>query len=196
MQSLFRTHWVKQKGLNVKLGFHNSIKANFGEEPYLQLAQKPFEKAKNVARIRMSSHKLHIETGRYQQKPRSHRYCGDALLAIRKPLKPFWSCHFLNYIVKTEDHVLRCCESYASLRSELPEEMANVLRDDVSILFSSKEPLHLAPKYISKVLCLHDKIVKTSATALAFEGMIERNTILYRITLDDDHCIVVKAPFI
>ena len=23
---------------------------------------------------------------------------GDALLAIRKPLKPFWSCHFLNYI--------------------------------------------------------------------------------------------------
>ena len=71
MQSLFRSHWVKQKRLNGKLGFYNSIKANFGEEPYLQLTQKPYEKAKNVARIRMSSHKLHIETGRYQQKPRS-----------------------------------------------------------------------------------------------------------------------------
>ena len=59
MQSLFRLHWAKQKELNNNLGFYNSIKINFGEEPYLQLTQneKPYEKAKNVARIRISSHK-------------------------------------------------------------------------------------------------------------------------------------------
>ena len=162
MQSLFRSHWVKQKGLNGKLGFYNSIKANFGEEPYLQLTQKPYEKAKNVARIRMSSHKLHIETGRYQQKPRSHRYCRGCVTGNQETIEALLELPFLELHIETEDHVLRSCESYASLRSELPEEMVNVLRDDVSILFSSKEPLHLAPKYISKVLCLHDKIVKTS----------------------------------
>ena len=162
MQSLFRTHWVKQKELNSKLGFYNSIKTNFGEEPYLQLTQKPYEKAKNVARIRMSSHKLHIETGRYQQKPRSHRYCRGCVTGNQETIEALLELPFLELHIETEDHVLRSCESYASLRSELPEEMANVLRDDVSILFSSKEPLHLAPKYISKVLCLHDKIVKAS----------------------------------
>ena len=110
----------------------------------------------------MSSHKLYIETGRYQQKPRSHRYCRGCVTGNQDSIEALLELPFLELHIETEDHVLRSCESYASLRSELPEEMANVLRDDVSILFSSKEPLQLAPKYISKVLCLYDKIVKAS----------------------------------
>ena len=127
MQSLFRTHWVKQKGLNGKLGFYNSIKANFGEEPYLQLAQKPYEKAKNVARIRMSSHKLHIETGRYQQKPRSHRYCRGCVTGNQETIEALLELPVLELHIETEDHVLRCCESYASLRSELPEDINSTI---------------------------------------------------------------------
>ena len=47
-----------------KLLFYNNIKNSFGEEPeaYLRLTQKPYEEAKSVATIRMSSHRLQIET--------------------------------------------------------------------------------------------------------------------------------------
>ena len=162
MQSLFRSHWAKQKELNSKLGFYNSVKTNFGEEHYLQLTQKPHEKAKNLARILMSSHKLHIETRRYQQKPRSHRYCRGCVTGNQDTIEALLELPFPELHIETEDHASRSCESYASLRSEQPEEMVNVLRDNASILFSSKWPLHLAPKSISKVLCLHDKIVKAS----------------------------------
>ena len=100
-----RSHWERQKELNSKLGFYNSIKTNFGEEPYLQLTQKPYEKAKNVARTRMSSHKLLIENGRYRQKPRPHRYCRGCVTSNQDTIEALLELPFPELHIETEDHV-------------------------------------------------------------------------------------------
>ena len=68
---------------------------------------------------------------------------------------------FPELYVETEDYVLQRCEAYKSLRKEFQGDMKNLLLEDIiSTLFSSKKPLYLASKFISKVLELHDNIVK------------------------------------
>ena len=76
LQECFRNHWDKERRRDRKLaGFYNSCKPEFATEKYIQLPYKKCEKS--VAVIRMSSHKLYIETG-----PDEKGSAGDALLRI------------------------------------------------------------------------------------------------------------------
>ena len=70
LQRQFIELWETERLSNRKLCFYNTIKDNFIEEKYLQLTQKRNQgKAADLAKLRMSAHRLQIEVGRYQHKP-------------------------------------------------------------------------------------------------------------------------------
>ena len=75
LQRRFIELWETERLSNKKLYFYNTIKHNFTEEKYIiQLTQKRNQgKAADLAKLRMSAHRLHIEVGRYQHKPPEER---------------------------------------------------------------------------------------------------------------------------
>ena len=61
----FQTIWDKEMMLNKKLWFYNSVKGKFGIDEYIKEVIS-YKEQKCLAQLRMSAHKLKIETGRYQ----------------------------------------------------------------------------------------------------------------------------------
>ena len=57
-----------------KLCTYLKVKQNFGFEKYLNLINK-FDIRKSITKLRISAHKLIIETGRYSKIPRADRLC-------------------------------------------------------------------------------------------------------------------------
>jgi hypothetical protein len=73
MEEWFRKIWDKARTACRKLTFSNQIKVSFAKEPYIQLSNH--KKAKCIAWLRSSSHRLNVETGRYGNKIKSiHQY--------------------------------------------------------------------------------------------------------------------------
>ena len=68
--------WQIQKNKHSvgKLDNYFNLKTNFGMEKYLSVLQN-FEHRRNVARLRLSAHRLQIERGRYQGVLRHDRIC-------------------------------------------------------------------------------------------------------------------------
>ena len=71
----FKVIWSNALKKSPKLSFYAKIKQKWGTEQYL--SQLPFSIRKHLTRIRISSHRLPIETGRYSKTeiPREERYC-------------------------------------------------------------------------------------------------------------------------
>jgi len=72
----YEEQWRKQrkKQADGKLCSYICFKTNFGLEKYLLLL-KNSEQRKNLTRLRISAHRLHIEQGRYQGIPCQNRIC-------------------------------------------------------------------------------------------------------------------------
>ena len=66
-------HAKKQECSVGKLDNYTKVKSNFGFEKYLSLLHFPFRR--DITRLRISSHKLNIETGRYARIDRVDRLC-------------------------------------------------------------------------------------------------------------------------
>ena len=60
---IFMEKWDRARQQNKKLVFYNTIKTQFGVEPYIEKCGHL--ESKLVAKWRMSAHKLNRETGRY-----------------------------------------------------------------------------------------------------------------------------------
>ena len=59
---------------NGKLKTYLALKTKFGLEKYLAILNNVHEK-RSICRLRISSHRLQIETGRYRNVPRDERIC-------------------------------------------------------------------------------------------------------------------------
>ena len=85
LQSKFDSYWLDQiKSSRVgpdgeqhnKLLTYTSFKSHFGMEPYISLVKNRNQRC-HLSRLRLSAHRLGVETQRYQRPPvpRSQRYC-------------------------------------------------------------------------------------------------------------------------
>ena len=77
---IFEEEWDCSRHGQSKLSFYNSVKTDFGLEPYLEIVDEKARKA--ITRLRSSAHDLRVETGRYASKhktptvvDRCCRYC-------------------------------------------------------------------------------------------------------------------------
>ena len=91
--------WLKHREVisesDTKLGIYLSVKDNFGLASYLKLSKFPQHRMA-ISKLRLSAHKLPIETGRYEQTPRHVRWCplgcqqlGDELHYLYQCRHPF-----------------------------------------------------------------------------------------------------------
>ena len=88
-----------------KLRTYRTFKKCISYEKYLNL--KNFEKRKNITQLRISAHKLKIETGRFNSKinyiPPEQRFCTNCSMNI----------------TEDERHFILHCPLYSDLRKEL-----------------------------------------------------------------------------
>ena len=81
-----------------KLEFYNTFKDSYTPSPYLDFTRKNPNR-KTLVKLRISNHKLRIETGRYNNIPRSDRLCT-----------------ICGHNVEDETHFLFHCSRYSSIR--------------------------------------------------------------------------------
>ena len=74
MQKKYITYWNHTLQHSQKLNFYYKIKTNDNPSVYLDLTRKNPSR-KTLVKLRISSHKLRIETGRYDNLPRGERLC-------------------------------------------------------------------------------------------------------------------------
>ena len=76
MRKAFVKHWESSKNASSKLEFYNMIKLKFQTETYLSSINNSSHRA-SATRLRISSHNLYIESGRYEKPivPREARWC-------------------------------------------------------------------------------------------------------------------------
>ena len=85
-----------------KLSTYTDFKTNFGFEPYLKIVNNYYGRS-SLTKFRISAHRLKIETGRYERKPREERICQR--------------CN--NNQIEDEIHFLLACPNYTEARSNL-----------------------------------------------------------------------------
>ena len=75
LRSMFIAIWKGALTQTKKLQLLNSMKQEWGAEPYIN--SLPHDLRVNITRLRLSAHRLPIELGRYQRPiiPRDERYC-------------------------------------------------------------------------------------------------------------------------
>ena len=74
MKQKYISHWNQTPQNSQKLSFYNIIKNNYSSSTYLVLTRRnPLRKT--LLKLRISCHKLRIETGRYDNIPRNKRLC-------------------------------------------------------------------------------------------------------------------------
>ena len=74
MKKKYISYWHQTLQHSQKLSFYYTIKKTFGLSAYLDLTRKNASR-KALVKLRISSHKLLIETGRYDNIPRNERAC-------------------------------------------------------------------------------------------------------------------------
>ena len=82
---------------------------------HVQLTYQSYEKC--VAAIRMSSHKLHVETGRYKTIPRRERICRGCTTADKDIIGGFLHLPECELLIKDENHCLFDCSFYSDIRT-------------------------------------------------------------------------------
>ena len=99
MKQKYISHWNQTLQNSQKLSFYNTIKNNYSPSTYLDLTRKnPLRKT--LVKLRISCHKLRIETGRYDNIPRNERICN------------FCNCNK----IEDETHFLLDCPAYSQVR--------------------------------------------------------------------------------
>ena len=102
MQKKYISYWNLTLQNSQKLNFYYKIKTNYSLPAYLVLARKNPSR-KTLMILRISSHKLRIETGRYVNIPRDERLCS------------LCNCNR----IEDKIHFLLECPSFSSIRETL-----------------------------------------------------------------------------
>ena len=98
MQKKYISYWNHTLQHSQKLNFYHKIKTNYSPPAYLDLTRKNPSR-KTLVKLRISSHKLRIETGRYDNLPRGERLCN------------LCNCNR----IEDETHFLLDCPSFSSI---------------------------------------------------------------------------------
>ena len=152
MQDKFVELWNIERRKNRKLEFYNLIKSQCKEEDYLKLTQKYYEQARSIAKIRMSAHPLHIETGRYKGTPRNPRYCKACCTTDEVTATLLSALPFNEMPVETELHALLECTAYNDLRSSTPPSLYEAIKPKVWNLFDNDDLTHKLATVLGKLL--------------------------------------------
>ena len=135
----FKDVWNLARKQNKKLDFYNSIKNSFEIEPYLNI-QTHQKHLKYTAWLRTSSHKLHIETGRYNKTPKILRICPTCCLETKEDLELLTvlpMCE-LDLAIEDEMHFLKDCHLYDEIRQKSSEALQTAIKQDIGSIFSSE----------------------------------------------------------
>ena len=108
----FKECWAFEKNGSSKLSFYNSVKTEFGKEPYLDNISNCSHRF-STTKLRVSAHDLEIEEGRYSNIPRNERICKWCDLTTS------------NKIIEDESHVLYDCDLYSNLRDKMLRSLGN-----------------------------------------------------------------------
>ena len=124
MREEFVSLWKQAKASSPKLDFYHKIKHEFLPEKYLSLV-KVSEARNSLTRLRISSHNLYVERGRYEtpKVPRKNRWCVH--------------CFFNENEKHVEDefHALAKCPLYTNIRKKFnfspcrSDELIDLLSD-------------------------------------------------------------------
>ena len=151
LEEWFEKTWDRARLTYSKLSFYNQVKHNFAPEPFLHL--KNHKKAKCIAWLRTSSHRLNVETGRYGNKINSihHRARDFCCTQDRSVLELLVNLPNSEVIMEDEVHFLRDCGNYEDLRAEQSPRMYSILQSDISALFDQHLLLLESSNYIYKL---------------------------------------------
>ena len=133
-----------------KLEFYKSIKQNFNAESYLTFVTNYYHRS-SLTKLRISAHKLNVETGRYKCIQREERYCSWCKLVMGK-------C-----IVENEYHLINVCDFYTKLRIDLVKIIKSAtkpLADNINLanfLIESKVNNDIYKIVICKLACFIEK---------------------------------------
>ena len=142
--------WEKDRKENSKLRFYNKVKETFGLEPYVTSSLK-YKERKRVAQLRMSSHQLRVERGRYQQNlndsmRKSCETCMDTATGRLLAELPF--SH--QPIEENEEHVIRTCPLYHDIRGRLSESLKSTIFRSIQSMFD-EEHIKESARFIKKL---------------------------------------------
>ena len=151
MQDKFVELWNIKRRKNCKLEFCNLIKSQYKEEDYLKLTQKHYEQARSIAKIRMSAHPLHIETGRYKGTPRNLIYCKACCTTDEVTATLLSALPFNEMPVETELHALLECTAYNDLRDSTPPSLYEAIKPEVWNLFNNDDLTHKLATFLGKL---------------------------------------------
>ena len=105
------THWKRSLCNSQKLEFYNVFKDSYTPSIYLDVTRKNPNR-KTLVKLRISNHKLNIETGRYDKISRCDRICLVCDLNI-----------------EDEIHFLFNCPKYSSIRDDVFITIENRIPD-------------------------------------------------------------------
>lgn len=141
--------FLKELQLNNKLKLLSSIKTNFRKEPYLQIQDVSLRKT--ITSIRLSCHKLPIETGRHAKIDKSCRLCSKC-----------------NMFIGDEYHVLMQCyhADLTNLRNNFLDKIFKINKNLQSLsranlfkyimLFTDKTIIENSVNYIKDTIRVYD----------------------------------------
>ena len=107
MRKKYITYWKHSLCNSQKLEFYNAFKDSYTSSVYLDVTRKNPNR-KTLVKLRISNHKLNIETGRYDKISRCNRICPVCSLDI-----------------EDEIHFLLDCPKYSSIREDLFNKIDN-----------------------------------------------------------------------
>lgn len=163
LQNRYISHWRKSlskekttptNNKGNKLRTYNKFKVAFGREPYLDIVVSKKLRS-SLARLRTSSHKLHIETGRYLKKELHQRVCE--------------MCNAGE--VEDEQHFLTTCTAFSEERKVLYQTVlnhcsnfGNLNKENQMIwLMTAENPdiVHTVARYTHRCFQLrHEQVIK------------------------------------
>ena len=109
----FKDTWLHNKSISPKLEFYDSIKTDFCKESYLDNVNNFYDRA-SLIKLRISSHELNIEKGRYKNVAREKRICKWCKISLGTES------------IEDENHVLYACDFYTVLRQRLKATIFNI----------------------------------------------------------------------
>ena len=102
----FTKCWEHEKCNSSKLNFYHTHKTKFARETYLD-AVRGFSRRFSTTKLRISSHNLEVEYGRYNKTPKEARICHWCKISMGANN------------IENENHFLFECDLYADLREKL-----------------------------------------------------------------------------
>ncbi|KAL5272963.1 hypothetical protein ACHWQZ_G000969 [Mnemiopsis leidyi] len=189
-KELFIAQWNMERATNKKLGFYNSVKTNFGLEPYLK-SDIPHLHLKRFAEFRMKSHRYNIETGRHglsKQGDILHRICYQCSTNDKQVLENLKELPFFCPIIEDECHILRTCTLYEDLRHKLSDDSKTCIFGDLDKAFKD---VHVV-KEIAKFLSPDQDSRKALLTECSYLDSVIQSFIANKLLLHEDKFVVMN----